>query len=169
MKRTLSLITACLLMLLMFASCGSGKSDADSNANTTVDASSGVDLKTVMNDINSQYDLGELKTIDEASGLKRYYQIEEDSVKQFAAERSKSASAYTEIIMIEAVDAAAVENIKPKLAEHLRKQLSDAKSYHADQVAMLENCEVKENGSFVYLVISDKQDEIIGTIEKALA
>ncbi|HBE15119.1 MAG TPA: hypothetical protein DCY72_02570, partial [Ruminococcaceae bacterium] len=47
-------------------------------------------------------------------------------------------------------------------------QLSDAKSYNAEQVSMIEACSVKEKGSFVWLVISDKQADINAEIEKAL-
>ena len=153
MKRLLTIITAVVLVLALCTACGSVKD---------------IDLKQVLTDVNSAFSLTDMKTIDDTDSLNRYYQIEPDSVKQFAAELPSSASDFNEIIRIEAVDAAAVEDVKTQLDARLNSQLNNAKSYNAEQVSMIEACEVKENGSYVWLVIGDRHDEISDAIDAAL-
>ena len=152
-KRTLTIITAALLILAVFTACGSKKS---------------VELKPLMDTINSTYGLTDLKTIDDTDSLNRYYQVAAESVKQFAAELPTSSKDFNEIILIEAADENAAAQIKTQLDARLRSQLSNAKSYNAEQVSMIEACETKQNGNYVYLVIGDKHDEINSTIADAL-
>ncbi|MBK6088094.1 DUF4358 domain-containing protein [Ruminococcus difficilis] len=153
MKRVFTIIIAAVLALAMLTACGAKN----------------VDLKKVLDDINSKYDLSTLTAVDNVENLKRYYTIPPEDVKQFAAEFTKAASeGYTEVILIEAVDADAAGRIKTQLDSRLRSQLSDAKSYNAEQVSMIEACSPKDNGNFVWLVISDKQADINADIEKAL-
>lgn len=152
MKRFFIIVTAALLILCVFAAC---------NTKT-------VDLNAVMDDINGSYALGDLKVIEDTDGLHRYFQIDADSVKQFAAEISSSAKKYSEVILIEAVDQSAADTIKTQLETHLNAQLGNAKSYDAEQVAMLEACKVEENGNFVYLVIGDNHEGIEEVIKTSL-
>ena len=154
MKRMIALIMAALMLAAVLAACGESTKD--------------VDLNTVMTDINSQFGFTGLKTIEDTDALNRYYMIEQDDVKQFAAELSTAASQYTEVVMAEGNDQAAADRIKAQLDSHLSSQLSTAKSYDADQVSMIEACEVKQNGNFVYLVVSDQAADIVNVIEAAL-
>lgn len=153
MKRVFTIIIAAVLVLATLTACGAKN----------------VDLKKVMDDVNSKYDLSTLTAVESADNLKRYYTIPTEDVKQFAAEFTKSASeGYTEVVIVEAVDADAAGRVKTQLEGRLRNQLSDAKSYNAEQVSMIEACSVKDSGNFVWLVISDKQADINADIEKAL-
>ena len=153
MKRILTIITAAVLVLALFTACGSEKT---------------VDLKALLDDINTTYGFTDMKTVDDVESLNRYYQVDAESIKQFAAQLPASSKDFNEIILIEAVDANAAGQIKVLLDARLRSQLSSAKSYNADQVSMVEACETKQNGNYVYLVIGDKHDEINATIEEAL-
>lgn len=154
MKRVICFMLAAILMVGVLSACGG-------SAKT-------VDLKAVMNDINSKYGLTDLKTLESVDDLNRYYTINTADVKQFAAELSTAASQYTEIVLAEANDQTAADNIKKQLETHLAGQLSNAKSYDAGQVAMIESCSVKQAGNIVYLVVSDKFSDITGVIEAAL-
>lgn len=153
MKRIIAIVLAAVLALAMLTACGSAKE---------------VDLKAVMNDINTQFGFSGLKTLESADDLNRYYMINTEDVKQFAAELSTAASQYTEVVLVEAVDQTASDNVKKQLEAHLNTQLSNAKSYDAEQVAMIESCSVKQSGNFVYLVVSDKFGDISGVIDAAL-
>ena len=154
MKRILTILTAALLILALCTACG--------------DTAKNVDLKALMDEINPTYNLTGLKAVEDTASLNRYYQIEEAGVKQFAAELTSSGSNYNEVVLIEAVDSAAAESIKAKLDERLRSQLSNAKSYDAEQVSMIEGCSVKVNGNFVYLIVGDQHADIEATVEAAL-
>lgn len=153
MKRILTVLTAALLILAICTACGSEKS---------------VDLKALMDEINTACGFTDMKTVDDTDSLNRYYQVEADSIKQFAAQLPSSSKDFNEIILIEAVDENAAGQIKTQLDARLRSQLSNAKSYNADQVSMIEACETKQNGNYVYLVIGDKHDEIDAIIAQAL-
>ncbi len=153
MKRIISIVLAALMLTAVLAGCGGAKE---------------VDLNSVVSNINSQFGLSGLKTLEDTTALNRYYQIDPADVKQFAGELSTTASQYTEVVIVEANDSTAAQNIKAKLDAHLDTQLNTAKSYNADQVAMIEACSTKQSGNVVYLVVSDKFGEITGVIEAAL-
>lgn len=154
MKRILTIVVAAVLVLATLTACGGAKN---------------VDLNELMKKINDTYGLTGLTAVEDADNLNRYYRTPKEDVKQFAAEFTKAASdGYTEVVLIEAVDADAAGRVKAQLEARRNSQLSDAKSYNAEQVSMIEACSVKEKGSFVWLVISDKQADINAEIEKAL-
>ena len=153
MKRITAIILAALMMMAVLAGCGGAKN---------------VDLNSVMTGINSQFGFSGLKTLEDTKALNRYYQINEADVKSFAGELSTAASQYTEVVIVEAKDSNAAQNIKTQLDAHLSSQLNNAKSYDADQVAMIEACSAKTVGNYAYLVVSDKFSEITGVIEAAL-
>lgn len=153
MKRILTILTAALLILAICTACGSAKS---------------VDLKALLDEINTTYGFTDMKTVEDTDSLNRYYQVGADSVKQFAAQLPASSKDFNEIILIEAVDENAANQIKTQLDARLRSQLSNAKSYNAEQVSMIESCETKQNGNYVYLVIGDKHSEIDAIIAQAL-
>ena len=127
-----------------------------------------VDLGAVLDNINNTYSLSGMKAVEDTDNLNRYYQIDPASVKQFAAEIASSAKDYNEIVIIEATDSKATDSIKALLDARLRSQLSNAKSYDAGQVSMVEACEVKVSGNFVYLVIGEDHEAINAEIEKAI-
>lgn len=153
MKRIISVIVAAVLMMAVLTACGGAKA---------------ADLNAIMSDINTQFGYTDLKTLEDTDALNRYYQISADGVKQFAAELSTTASQYTEVVLVEATDSTAADSIKTQLAAHLGTQLNTAKSYDAEQVAMIEACSVQQNGNYVWLVVSDKYSEITAIIDAAL-
>ena len=148
MKKILTVITAAVLVMALLAACGAKN----------------VDLGSLLDTINSTYGLSNMKIVEDTDGLNRYYQIAPENVKQFAAEIASSAKDYNEIVIVEATDSKAADSIKPLLEARLRSQLSNAKSYDAEQVSMIEACKVKVSGSFVYMVIGEKQEEITADI-----
>ncbi len=167
MKRVIALCLAVLMMAAMFAACG------DNNDGKKSDSAKSVDLNSVLNDINSQFGISEssvqgLKKLESTDELDRYYMISADDIKQFAAERSSSSTDFTEIVLVEATGSDAVNKIVTQLNSRLDAQRSTARSYTPEAVEMLESCEVKTNGNFVYLVINDKQSEIVSLIENTI-
>lgn len=157
MKRFAAIILAALMLMGVLAACGESADNSGS--------ASSVDLNTVMTGVNTAFGISGMKTVDD---LNRYYQIDPADVKSFAAEYSTDSSNYTEVVIVDAKDAAAAANIKAKLDERLQKQLSDAKSYHPDQVAVIEACSPQQAGNVVFLVISDKYNDIVNNIKGAL-
>lgn len=170
MKRLVCLMLAVMMVAALLCGCGgsSGGSDETQNAAQN-DASSSVDLTSVMNQINTDYGLGDLKVVEDTKKLKRYYEIEEADVKQFAAEFASDASVYLEVVLVEAVDEAAKDRIATQLANHLDSKVSEAKSYSPEQEEMLSKCKVSENGNFVSLIIGEDCEKIQSVVDAAVA
>lgn len=145
MKRICVCLLSLVLSLCMLTACSGG---AD------------VDLATVFDDINTQFEITDLTVIDDISKLNRYYMIEEDKVEQYAAEFSAESSVFTEIVLVEAVDEAAASEIATLLNNHYQSRLSEAKSYNPESVKMLESCSVEQNGTYVSLIIDERAQEI---------
>ena len=89
MKKVVSLVTIFVLCLTALAGCSGSKE---------------VDLKTVLSDINSKYSL-DLKELTDSNDLKKYYSIDTEDVKQFAAEINSDSNSRVEVVLVEAVDA----------------------------------------------------------------
>ena len=171
MKKLLAILFALLLTVCALTACGeqpaeNNNSDAQDTA-ADVQASS-VDLGSLLDSINTQYGLEGLRVLDKASDLNRYYAVEETDVKQFAAELTSSASEYNEVIIIEAVSSDAAQRINTQLNSRLDSQLNTANSYNKDSAAMIEQCEVKQTGNYVYLVISENAGDVNSTIAAAV-
>ncbi len=145
MKRTFICILALLLTVCMLGACGPKE----------------VELATVMDDINKEFEISGLTEIEEADKLELYYQIKADDVKQFAAEFSKDTSKNPqEIVLVEAVDEDAAKSIETSLKNILQTRLSNAKSYTPELVAVYDSCDVVVEGLYVSLIIDAKADDI---------
>lgn len=168
MKRILALTMAVLMMAAVLVACGGSKDGGKSDS-----SAKSVDLPAVLADINSKFDISEstvdgLKKLETNDELDRYYMIAAGDIKQFAAERSSSSTDFTEIVIVEANDSAAVDKIVTQMNSRLDAQRNTAKSYTPEAVEMLEKCSVKTNGNFVYLVINEKSEDIVKAIEDAI-
>lgn len=101
MKKVVSLVTIFVLCLTALAGCSGSKE---------------VDLKTVLSDINSKYSLN-LKELTDSNDLKKYYSIDTEDVKQFAAEINSDSNSRVEIVLVEAVDADAASRVNDALSK----------------------------------------------------
>ena len=144
MKKLGICLLSLVLSLCMLTACGA----AD------------VDLRTVFDDINTQFGIDGITVIEDVAKLNRYYMIEEDTVEQFAAEFSAESSSYKEIVLLKAVDEGSASEIAAVLNNHYQSRLSEAKSYDAESVAMLEKCSVEQNGVYVSLIIDENATDI---------
>ena len=171
MKKILAILFTILMTVSVLTACGdqpaeNNNSDVQNNAADVQENS--VDLGALLDTINSQYGLDGLRVLEKASDLNRYYAVEEADVKQFAAELTSSASEYNEVIIIEATSSDAAQRINTQLNSRLDSQLNTANSYDKDSAAMIEQCEVKQSGNYVYLVIGENASDINATIAAAV-
>lgn len=171
MKKVFAIIFVFVILVCTLAACGDDNTSTDNQSQNTAaqaDNASDVSLSDLLGTIQSQFSLNDMKSYDSAADAKRYFAIEEASVKQFAAVKSKASSQIVEVILCEAADSSAVDGIKAALNSHLDAQVNNAKSYSKEQLSMVESAEVKAKGDFVYLVISEDADKIVGLIESKI-
>lgn len=150
MKKVISLTTVfvlCLTALTAFAGCSGSKE---------------VDLKTVLSDINSQYSLS-LKELSDVNDLKKYYSIDTEDVKQFAAEINSDSNSRVEIVLVEAVDADAASRVNEALSKTYTSIVTQYSGYNAEKLPMVEACKVTQDGNYVTMIVADQGPEILET------
>lgn len=155
MKRFISATLAALILVLALAGCG-GKS---------------VDLKNVMKDVNSKYSDATkgLKELSEVADLDKYYSIPEKNVKQFAAEINPDTStAPVEVVLVEAVDKTASDEVKKALDARYQSIYSTYSSYSSEQVELVKKCKVTQEGNFVTMVVASDYDGIMEIVNAAI-
>ena len=144
MRRFISLMFVALFMLSL---CGCEKELTS-------------DLGTIMSDINEQFAFENMNELESKDELSQYYLVNKEEVNTFAAEFSTGKSYTTEIILVEAVDDVAAENVSKTLENYYQTRVDMANTYDPDFAFILSSCSVKTQGRYVTLVISDKAKEI---------
>ncbi|MEE0913875.1 MAG: DUF4358 domain-containing protein [Ruminococcus sp.] len=144
MKKVVSLATALVLCLAIFAGCGAKE----------------VNLSEVIEKINSDYSLS-LQTLESADDLNTYYSIETADVKQFAAEIDSNNDAPVEIVLVEAVDSSAADRIESALTSRYNAIVSQYSSYTPEKLSMVEACKVTKDGNFVSMIVADNASEML--------
>ena len=150
MKRIIALVIAAVMAVSVFAGCGGGKNLGD-----------------VLTSINSTYNLS-LKTLESKDDLKKYYSINPDSVKQFAAEIDSNNNAPVEIVLVEAVDDSAATEIEKVLAGRYNSIISQYASYTPDKLEMVKDCKVSKDGNYVILIVADNGPEMLNTFHDSI-
>lgn len=100
MKKVISLAVALVLCLSIFAGCGAKE----------------VNLADLMDKMNSEYSVDATK-YETKDDMYKYYNINADDIKQFAAEVGKSDtdSKNTEVVLVEATDSDAASRVETAL------------------------------------------------------
>lgn len=155
MKKLFAAALAAVMIVMCFAGCGAKN----------------VELSKVLSDINSQFPdaTSGLTQLKEKSELNDYYEIDDEDVKQFAAEINTDAStAAVEIVLVEAVDKDAAKDVKECLDERFASITSQYASYSAEQLNMVKKCKVTTSGNFVVMIVADGYDDIAKVVNDAI-
>ncbi len=144
MKKVISIVSAFVLCLAIFAGCGAKE----------------VKLNEVMDKINSDFSLS-LQKLESADELNTYYSIDTADVKQFAAEIDPNNNAPVEIVLIEAVDADAASRVETALTTRYNAIYSQYSSYTPEQLDMVKACKVTKDGNFVSMIVADKGADML--------
>ena len=149
MKKMISL-ALCLLLVFCFAAC-SGNNDADEpeNENNAV----AVDLTAVLEKIKADCALTDVRDIN-ADFLFDTYGIAAEQYAQSACCMVPTGVFPAEVLMFEAVDAAAAADIAAKLELRLQEVKNQSQSYDAENYALAQQCAVRTDGYIVSLFIS---------------
>lgn len=191
MKRFASLaaLLMTLVLALSLAACGDKNTADDSNqttdqpattqpaddgnaAQTNGDAASdttgSVDLAALRDQIIA--DCGYTDTLPvETAGLEAAYGITADQVKSSASFNATVGTAFPdEIVMVEATDAAAAQDVASKLTNRLSAIADQAASYDPDSEALAKKCEVVTSGNYVGMFFSSHYDEMVSAFQNAV-
>ena len=155
MKRQISLFLVILLLPVMLFGCGTKQ----------------VDLQSVLREINTAFadDTEGFKELTDVSELEVYYSISPDDVKQFAAQiKEDSTNAPAEIVLVEAVDANAVDSVQTMLERRYHSIISMYASYSPKELELAKQCGVTTSGRFVTLIVSQVYDEMMSIVNEAI-
>ena len=189
MKRFASLAALMLALVLMFslAACGDKTEDdnqttdqpattqpaddgnaAQTNGDADNAATGSVDLAALRDQIIA--DCGYTDTLPvETAGLEATYGITADQVTSSASFNATVGTAFPdEIVMVEATDAAAAQDVASKLTNRLSAIADQAASYDPDSEALAKKCEVVTSGNYVGMFFSSHYDEMVSAFQNAV-
>ena len=146
MKKVISFAAVLILCLSIFAGCGAKD----------------VNLGDVLDKTNTEYSVDATK-YETKEDMYKYYNINADDIKQFAAEVGKSDtdSKNTEVVLVEAADSDAASRVETALTNRYNSIFQQNASYSAEELDMVKNCKVTKDGNFVTMIIGEKASDML--------
>lgn len=144
----------CLLLALMLVLSGCGQEAVTK------------DLTAIKGSILSQLEIADAMNLP-AERLLDLYGIEAAQIKSSACFITMGGAFPDEIVMVEAVDAAAAKEVTQKLEARLADVKNQAQNYDAESYALLEKCKVTTTGTYVTLFISAKSEAMQSIFDNA--
>jgi len=182
MKVRIMLLVAVLLLALGLAGCSKDSADkniedlsrpaqsdasdsgeetkADKETDTdSIESDGGVLLSEVRSAILEKCEIADSLPL-ETEALERLYGIDTAGVKQSAGFVTMSGTFPHEVIMIEAVDNKAADEIVSKLQNRHSEVMVQSKSYDAKNYALALECKVVKDGNFISMFLSPDHKKI---------
>lgn len=150
MKRAFA-IALLLAMTLTLAACGGKAKSAD--------------LAAVM----AEFKLGDEMMTPGIERFDRHLRHRCGHVKQCAAAMHSSGVNCDEIILIEAVDAAAAGRVKAILDARYQVKLTETKDYLPDEYAIIQQCSVTARGNDVAMIVAPNAAELTAIYDKSVS
>lgn len=150
MKKILSVLL-CLTILAVCAGCAGTSPAAQSTAD--------VDLAAAMQTIRAQVELPEMMDLTNEN-LLDYFGIEESLFSQAAACVNANGYEKEEILLLQAVDSSAVSQLTTQLEQSLQNAAEEMQNYLPEQYAMIRDSRVETSGLYVWLFVSNSNEQI---------
>lgn len=153
MKKVISFAAVLILCLSILAGCGAKD----------------VNLGDVLDKMNTEYSVDATK-YETKEDMYKYYNINADDIKQFAAEvgKSDSDSKNTEIVLVEATDSDAASRVETALTNRYNSIFQQNASYSAEELDMVKNCKVTKDGNFVTMIIGEKASDMLAMFNDSI-
>ncbi|MBR5442311.1 MAG: DUF4358 domain-containing protein [Clostridia bacterium] len=174
MKKFIAILM-CILMVASLVACSSAKTDETTapaeqvtaqaeNGATEAPVVEGTGLEALKNKMVAELGLQDPIVLDNGRLLEQYG-ITEDTIASQSSIIVLTGVFPSEIIMVEAVDAAAAKDIAAKLQARLDNLKQQSQSYDADSYAIASACEVETEGNYVALFFSEHNEAMVKMFE----
>lgn len=147
MKRTKLVSLLLAGIMLICSACG-----ASSEKN--------VELAPLMEEILAVAPIDDVLVLGESDMLD-FYGIKAEQMKQFSAALNMNGISAQEIVLIQATDNAAAQEITAKLSNRLSARMAESENYLPDEFAIISACEVSQSGSYCRMIIHANAKEAI--------
>lgn len=147
MKRTKLVSLLLAGIMLICSACGSASAKE-------------VELAPLMEEILAVAPIDDVLVLGESDMLD-FYGIKAEQMKQFAAALNMNGISAQEIVLIQATDDAAAQEIAAKLSNRLSARMAESENYLPDEFAIISECEVSQSGSYCRLIIHANAKEAI--------
>lgn len=122
-----------------------------------------------MDEINASI----LKTADltnmiqgDVKKLRKLYYINKNEVENFILYAPKTNMDANEVLVLKGKDEESVKILRDKIEARVDKQSDSFASYRPELKEVIDDYELKENGQYLYLIISEENKKINKAIEK---
>lgn len=166
-------ILVCLIIMAFMiaaAGCNNGGSthstdDAENTAPGTNSAAQ-MDISVLKADILRQFEVEDSMDMPK-DRLTDMYGFAQEDIQTSACYITMGGAFVEEIILVECTDSDAADRIEQKLNVKLSDARSQAQNYDAETYAMLEDCKVQRNETYVALFISGDAPQMQQMFDKA--
>lgn len=152
--KKLTAALCCLILLTMFAGCGSSKKTLDMDAFSKDALSKG--------SFNDELILLSDKVVAD------YYDLSFDGLEEYRVYVSSSSATASEFAVFKCSSDAAIKSAKSAVEARISDQVSNYENYRPDEKFRLENALVETNGDYLLFVVSDNNATIQNLFNDAL-
>lgn len=114
---------------------------------------------SIAEDISKSVDLNNLEKSDSKS-LKRFFGLNSSEFADFTIYIPKSTMDVEEMLVIKIKDKGQVQGIEDAIDSRVNKQIESFSEYGPEQVALLQDYEVKNKGEYVFYAVSKDLDKL---------
>ncbi len=162
-------LLAASLVVLCLCGCGDKKAESEVSPQTSASEASGAsealsessrienegtDLKEVFSKISESVELPSMNEFNDKL-LQRYYGIDPLTVADYAGGIDNSGVGQDEILLVKVSDESQVESVRESFQTRYDQKLREQENYNAEEAEKIRKCEVRVQGLYVTLIISD--------------
>ena len=153
MKKILCTVLALTALLCCFSSC-------DGN-----DGPKEVNVNDVYNEVAAAITVPDFIELTETD-IVDYVAVNTADLKQIKVQISAEAISADQIVICEAVDAAAADRVKAAFTAYLNSVKNSFKNYLPSEFAKMENIEVQKSGNYIYYAVTSELDKVNSIFDK---
>ncbi|MGL5755563.1 MAG: DUF4358 domain-containing protein [Paraclostridium sp.] len=124
-------------------------------------------LDSIVNDIGSKVDLNNMKKGDSKS-LKRFFALNSNDFEDFVLYVPKSTMDVEEMLIIKVKDSSQISGIEDAIDSRVNKQIESFSGYGPQQVALLQDYELKDKGNYIFYTVSKDLDKITDAFKESI-